>query len=167
MAPGPLIRPPTKRQVAIGAIAGGVAIGIMALAGSTGTSSDEVARERAAAAAAGVSAAPSAAQTVASAGCRDIVRDLTKTFFPAQDALNEAAESADFAEADLETAADQAKIVEKGDELADCERADPDAADVISAGLDAVQDAADEPNLSKREAQGYLESVEELLALAK
>lgn len=161
---GPLIRPPTKRQVIVGSIAFAVAVGIMALAGSTGRLASEVQKEREAQILAQLSASPQ--PTTAAADCLGVIEQLTGALIATQDALREAAQGGDYSRTDLQASAETATEVEGGKDITACEDADPDTADTVHAAMDAVQDAA-KTELTEEKAQGFLEAVEQALALAE
>lgn len=162
--PGPLIRPPTKKQVVIGAIAAAVAIGLMGLAGSTGRLASEVQEERQREAAAILASQSATPVPTAAPECLGVITDLTNGFIAAQDALREAAQGGDFSQSDLDAASDEAKKVEdKG--LTDCEDADPDTAMKVHDAIDAVQAAA-KADLTEENAQGFLDPVVDVLELA-
>ena len=154
--PGPLIRPPTKKELIIGGAALALGVGIMGLAGSTGHLASEV-REQALASS---SPAPSTA-----ADCRSVVTDLTDQLIMAQDALNEAASGGDYSKTDLQAAADVAKKAEAGAGLASCKKADAATGEKIAKALTAMQDA---PTADlKTKADDLLKPIADVLALAR
>lgn len=162
--PGPLIRPPTKKQIIVGAIAFTVAVGIMALAGSTGRLASEVAEERRQEALAKMSASATPEPTAAS-DCLETLQDLTDWLIATTDALRQAADSGDYSTSDLDAAAEEVdKVEDKG--ITACEDSDPASATTIHAAMDAVQEAAKASNLDEEKAAELLEPVEKALALA-
>jgi hypothetical protein len=163
--PGPLIRPPSKKQVIVGSIAFAVAVGIMALAGSTGRLASEVAEERRLEALAKMSASATPEPT-AGADCLGTLEDLTDWLIATQDALRQAADGGEYSKSDLDAAAEEVgKVEDKG--ITACEDADPASADKIHAAIDAVQDAADASSLDEEKAAELLDPIEKALALAE
>ena len=163
--PGPLIRPPTKKQVIVGSIAFAVAVGIMALAGSTGRLASEVAEERRLEALAKLSASPTPEPT-AGADCLDTLESLTDWLIATQDQLRQAAEGGDYSKSDLDAGSDEVTKIEK-EGITACEDSDPESADKIHAAIDAVQEAADASTLDEETAAELLLPVEKALELAE
>jgi hypothetical protein len=164
---GPLIRPPTKKQIIVGAISFAIAVVIMALAGATGKLSSEVQAEREAEARAKMSAAATATpEATAAEECLDVLEDLTEWLIATQDQLRQAAEGGDYSKTDLDAASEEAtKIEDKG--ITRCEDADPASADRIHAAIDATQDAADASTLDEEKAAELLDPVAKALELAE
>jgi hypothetical protein len=163
--PGPLIRPPTKREVVIGVISLTVAIGIMALAGSTGRLSSEVAEDRRQEALAQQSQAP-VVEATASAECADVVAELTDPMIVAQDQIRQASTGGDFSETDLDAAAEDVKKIDEGETMSKCDTAQPEVSDVIHKAVQSVEDAAAD-ELKEIEAKLYLTDVAAFIALAQ